>query len=108
MAADTPAPGGTAKLAGRTVARIGFGAMQLDHAERDTALAILRQAVRAGVNHIDTAHFYGNEGPPGLVAKGEQKVDLDDQLAELSALRDAGKMTSTPPKTTNDTERRNR
>ncbi|MBO0821697.1 MAG: aldo/keto reductase, partial [Nocardiopsaceae bacterium] len=157
MAADTPAPGGTAKLAGRTVARIGFGAMQLEHAERDAALAVLRQAARAGVNHIDTAHFYGNanaairdalapypeeltvvtkvgavrdgdgrlvpaqrpeelrdqvtgnltvlgtervpvvnlrrlEGPPGLVAEGEQKVDLDDQLAELSALRDAGKI----------------
>jgi aryl-alcohol dehydrogenase-like predicted oxidoreductase len=55
-----PAPGGTARLAGRTVARIGFGAMQLEHqpADREAALAVLRQAVRAGVNHIDTAQFY--------------------------------------------------
>jgi pyridoxine 4-dehydrogenase len=56
-----PSPGGTAKLAGRTVARIGFGAMQLEHQERGrhAATAILRQASEAGVNHIDTAYFYG-------------------------------------------------
>ena len=59
--APVPAPGGTARLAGRLVARIGFGAMQLErqHADRDAALAVLRQAVGAGVNHIDTAQFYG-------------------------------------------------
>jgi pyridoxine 4-dehydrogenase len=152
-------PGGTAKLAGRTVARIGFGAMQLERAGvgRDAALAILRQAVEAGVNHIDTAAFYGPanalirdalapypdelvlvtklgaardgggtfgagqrpeqlrdqveanlatlgveqvdvvnlrrlDAPPGLIAEGDQKVDMDDQLAELAALREAGKI----------------
>jgi pyridoxine 4-dehydrogenase len=60
-------PGGTAKLAGREVARIGFGAMQLPGPgvwgpprDRDTALAVLRRAVELGVNHIDTAQFYGN------------------------------------------------
>src|SRR5271165_4496098 len=55
------APGGTAKLAGRMVARIGFGAMQLESRPvgRDAAIAILRQAAGAGVNHIDTAQFYG-------------------------------------------------
>ena len=59
-------PGGTFPLAGRTVARIGFGAMQLPGPgvwgpprDRDTALAVLRQAVGLGVNHIDTAQFYG-------------------------------------------------
>ena len=30
--------------------------------------------------------------PPGIVAEGEQLVDIDDQLAELAALRDAGKI----------------
>ena len=154
-----PAPGGTAKLAGRGVARIGFGAMQLEHAAagRDAAVAILRQAVHAGVNHIDTAQFYGDanalihdalapypdelvlvskvgaarnadgrltaaqrpeqlraqveanlatlgtgqvdvvnmrriDAGPGLTAEGDQQVSLDDQLAELAALRDAGKI----------------
>jgi aryl-alcohol dehydrogenase-like predicted oxidoreductase len=59
-------PGGTALLAGRPVARIGFGAMQLPGPgvsgpprDRDTALAVLRRAVELGVNHIDTAQFYG-------------------------------------------------
>jgi len=56
-----PAPGGTAILAGRTVARIGFGTLQLEHAAagRDAALAVLRQAIHEGVNHLDTAQFYG-------------------------------------------------
>ncbi len=51
---------------GRTVNRMGYGAMQLagpgvygppkDHA---AAIAVLREAVASGVNHIDTADFYG-------------------------------------------------
>lgn len=32
------------------------------------------------------------DGPPGIVATGDQIVDLDDQLAELMALRDEGKI----------------
>jgi pyridoxine 4-dehydrogenase len=59
-------PGGVASLAGRSVARIGFGAMQLPGPgvsgpprDRNTALAVLRRAVELGVNHIDTAQFYG-------------------------------------------------
>lgn len=53
-------------LAGRPVARIGFGAMQLPGSgvwgpprHRDAALAVLRRAVELGVNHIDTAQYYG-------------------------------------------------
>jgi pyridoxine 4-dehydrogenase len=157
--ASPASPGGTAKLGGRAVARVGFGAMQLEQqaVRRDAAVAILRQAVDARINHIDTAHFYGQanalihdalapypdqlvlvskvgaardadgrlipaqrpeqlrdqveanlttlgvtqvgvvnlrrlDAPPGLIAEGDQKVSLDDQLAELSALRDAGKI----------------
>jgi aryl-alcohol dehydrogenase-like predicted oxidoreductase len=157
--AHAHAPGGTARLAGRVVARIGFGAMQLERqsADRGLALAVLRQAVGAGVNHIDTAQFYGQcntliraalapypddlvlvskvgadrdgdgrlvpaqrpeqlraqveanlaalgvdqigvvnlrrlDAAPGILAEGDQLVDLDDQLAELAALRDAGKI----------------
>lgn len=162
------APGGTAALAGHRVARIGFGAMQLaeHHAgrppvSRDAAVALLRTAVDSGVNHLDTAEFYGTDtanandliraalhpypdglalatkvgaerdatgalvpaqrpeqlragieanlsrlgaerlavvnirrvdAPPGIVAEGDQRVDLDSQLAELIALRDAGKI----------------
>ena len=159
------APGGTFELAGRTVARIGFGAMQLPGVRdrpappREVALSVLRGAVELGVNHIDTAQFYGDgdanelirealapypddlvlvskvgaawgadgglvpaQRPeelraaveanlstlgvdridvinmrrlgrgPGLVAEGDQLVDLDSQLAELASLRDEGKI----------------
>jgi len=54
------------QLAHRSVRRMGFGAMQLPGPgvfgppkDRDLALAVLRHAVEAGVNHIDTAQFYG-------------------------------------------------
>ena len=57
---------GTFTLGDRTVKRLGYGAMQLagpgvfgppkDH---DAALAVLREAVARGVNHIDTSDFYG-------------------------------------------------
>lgn len=58
-------PGGTADLAGHPVARIGFGAMQLagpggrTAPTRAAAVAVLRRAVELGVDHIDTAQFYG-------------------------------------------------
>jgi pyridoxine 4-dehydrogenase len=59
-------PGGSAMLAGRPVARIGYGAMQLPGPgvlgpprDRTAALALLRRAVELGVNHIDTAQYYG-------------------------------------------------
>jgi pyridoxine 4-dehydrogenase len=57
---------GTFKLADHTVRRIGYGAMQLagpgvfgPPKDRDGALAVLREAVASGVNHIDTSDFYG-------------------------------------------------
>jgi pyridoxine 4-dehydrogenase len=53
-------------LAGHRVARIGYGAMQLPGPgvlgpprDRSVALAVLRRAVELGVNHIDTAQYYG-------------------------------------------------
>ena len=60
--------GGTFTFAktGMTVNRMGYGAMQLagPHVfgpprDREGALAVLRAAVEAGVNHIDTSDFYG-------------------------------------------------
>jgi pyridoxine 4-dehydrogenase len=60
------AQAGTFSLGDRTVNRMGYGAMQLagpgvfgppkDHA---AALKVLRTALEAGVNHIDTSDFYG-------------------------------------------------
>jgi len=69
-ASPVPPPGGTATLARHTVARIGFGTMQLPGPgvlgpprDRDVALAVLRRAVELGVNHIDTAQFYALTSP---------------------------------------------
>lgn len=57
---------GSFSLGDRKVTRLGYGAMQLagpgvfgppkDH---DTALAVLREALASGVDHIDTSDFYG-------------------------------------------------
>src|ERR1019366_7179030 len=56
----------TFTLGGRTVNRLGYGAMQLagpgvfgPPKDRNAALAVLRDAVASGVNHIDTSDFYG-------------------------------------------------
>ena len=57
---------GTFTLGARSVKRVGYGAMQLagpsvfgPPKNRDAALDVLREAVAAGVNHIDTSDFYG-------------------------------------------------
>jgi pyridoxine 4-dehydrogenase len=153
--------GGIGHLGSTPVARVGYGAMQLFEPAPDDAAAVLRRAVELGVNHIDTASFYGpgevnrrirnalapypddllivskvgarytGEHPvplaaaqkpaelraaveddlrqlgldrvpvvnlrrmdlgPGVQAEGDQIVDLDDQLAEMIALRDEGKI----------------
>lgn len=57
---------GTFTLGGRAVKRLGYGAMQLagpgvfgPPKDRDAAIAVLREAVASGVNHIDTSDYYG-------------------------------------------------
>ena len=58
----TTTPGGTGRLGETTVARIGFGVMQLERRapNREAALAILSAAAGAGIDHFDTAAFYGD------------------------------------------------
>jgi pyridoxine 4-dehydrogenase len=57
---------GTFQLGDLRIRRLGYGAMHLSGAgvfgppqDRDAALAVLREAVAAGVNHIDTSDYYG-------------------------------------------------
>jgi pyridoxine 4-dehydrogenase len=57
---------GSFVLGDRAVKRLGYGAMQLaglgvfgPPKDRNAAVAVLREAVAAGVNHIDTSDFYG-------------------------------------------------
>src|SRR6202012_5186919 len=56
---DKPHPGGTGSIGTHSVARVGYGAMQLFETTPDNATAVLRRAIELGVNHIDTASFYG-------------------------------------------------
>jgi pyridoxine 4-dehydrogenase len=95
-----------------TVHRIGYGAMQLagpgvwgPPKDTNAAVAVLREAVEAGVNHIDTSDYYGphitnqiirqalHPYPPGLVIvtklgarrpadKSWQRADSPQELAE--------------------------
>jgi aryl-alcohol dehydrogenase-like predicted oxidoreductase len=57
---------GSFSLGDRKVTRLGYGAMQLagpgvfgPPKDRDAALAVLREALASGVDHIDTSDFYG-------------------------------------------------
>jgi len=57
---------GTFQLGDRHVRRLGYGAMHLSGPgifgpprDRSAALAVLREAVASGVNHIDTSDYYG-------------------------------------------------
>jgi pyridoxine 4-dehydrogenase len=72
-----------------SVARIGFGAMQLPGPgvfgpprDRDAALAVLRRAVDLGVDHIDTSQYYG----PGIANEliREALYPYPDTLALVS------------------------
>jgi aryl-alcohol dehydrogenase-like predicted oxidoreductase len=74
----------TIELAGRSVGRIGFGAMQLPGPgvlgppkDKAAALDILRRAVEAGVNHIDTAQFYGPDVANDLICEALQPYPED-------------------------------
>lgn len=62
-AVEAERPGGEFVLGARPVARVGYGAMQLafhhDGAPRPGAIQVLRRVVELGVNHVDTAEFYG-------------------------------------------------
>src|SRR3984957_8984043 len=60
------AASGSFILGDRSVKRLGYGAMQLagpgvfgPPRDLDAALAVLREAIASGVNHIDTSDFYG-------------------------------------------------
>jgi aryl-alcohol dehydrogenase-like predicted oxidoreductase len=70
--------GGTYTLPGTSISlhRVGYGAMQLagpgvwgSPKDPDQAIAVLREAVASGVNHIDTSDFYGPHVTNQLICK---------------------------------------
>jgi pyridoxine 4-dehydrogenase len=79
------------------VGRVGFGAMQLpgpgvfgpprDH---DEAIAVLRRAIELGINHIDTAQFYGPNVSNELIREALHPYPADLALvSKVGARRDA-------------------
>lgn len=79
----------TFPLGAFTVHRVGFGAMQLPGPgvfgpprDKDQALAVLRRAVESGVDHIDTAQFYGPDVANELIR--EALHPYPDNLALVS------------------------
>jgi pyridoxine 4-dehydrogenase len=82
----------TYSLGSYTVGRVGYGAMQLpgpgvfgpprDH---DQAIAVLRRAIELGINHIDTAQFYGPNVANELIREA-----LDPYPANLSLVSKVG------------------
>jgi aryl-alcohol dehydrogenase-like predicted oxidoreductase len=71
-------------LGGFSVSRVGFGAMQLPGPnafgpprDRDEALAVLRRAVELGVDHIDTAQYYGPDVANELIREALHPYPAD-------------------------------
>src|ERR1700755_3700430 len=79
-----------------SAARTGFGASQLPGPgafgptrDRDAALAVLRRAVELGVNHIDTAQFYGPNVSNELIREALHPYPADLALvSKIGARRD--------------------
>jgi aryl-alcohol dehydrogenase-like predicted oxidoreductase len=75
---------GTFRLGDRAVNRMGYGAMQLagpgvfgPPKDRPAALAVLREAVAAGVNHIDTSDYYGPYVTNEIIAEALRPYPAD-------------------------------
>ncbi|MER7113945.1 oxidoreductase [Saccharomonospora azurea] len=90
-------PGGTFTMAGGpTVSRMGYGAMQLagpgvfgPPKDRDEAIAVLRTAVELGVDHIDTADFYGPHVTNELIREALAPFGEDLHIVtKVGAVRD--------------------
>jgi len=97
MAAQTLPGGEFTMAADLTVTRMGYGAMQLagpgvfgppkDH---DAAIAVLREAVELGINHIDTSDYYGPHVTNQIIEEALHPY-LDDLhiVTKVGAYRDS-------------------
>uniref|UniRef100_UPI003F498358 aldo/keto reductase n=1 Tax=Nonomuraea bangladeshensis TaxID=404385 RepID=UPI003F498358 len=91
-ATPAPRPGGAGELAGRTVSRVGYGAMQLErlHGDRRAAVALLRHAVELGVDHVDTAQFYGDGFVNEVIREALTPEDDVLVVSKVGAVSDPG------------------
>jgi len=80
-----------------TLNRMGYGAMQLagphvfgPPADRDVAIAVLREAIELGINHIDTADFYGPHVTNQIIKEALHPYPEDLRIVtKVGAVRDA-------------------
>jgi pyridoxine 4-dehydrogenase len=95
---STTLPGGTFALADDlTVTRMGYGAMQLagphvfgPPADRDAAVAVLREAVELGITHIDTSDYYGPHVTNEIIREALHPYPEELHIVtKVGALRDA-------------------
>lgn len=84
-------------LGDRTVRRLGYGAMQLagpgvfgPPKDPDAAVAVLREAVASGVNHIDTSDFYGPHVTNQLIRRALHPYPADLVLVTKVGARRGG------------------
>jgi pyridoxine 4-dehydrogenase len=91
-------PGGTFTMAENlTVSRMGYGAMQLagphvfgPPADRDAAIAVLREAAELGITHIDTSDYYGPHVTNRIIREALHPYpDSLHIVTKVGALRDA-------------------
>ncbi len=90
-------PGGTWNLGDLTVTRFGYGAMQLagpgvmgPPADREGAIAVLREAVDLGITHIDTSDAYGPHVTNRLIREALHPYPESLRIAtKVGAHRDA-------------------
>ncbi|MBN9326955.1 MAG: oxidoreductase [Cellulomonas sp. 73-145] len=90
-------PGGTWTLGDLTVTRFGYGAMQLagpgvmgPPADREGALAVLREAVDLGITHLDTSDAYGPRVTNELIREALHPYSPTVHIAtKVGAFRDA-------------------
>jgi aryl-alcohol dehydrogenase-like predicted oxidoreductase len=90
-------PGGTFAMAeDLTVTRMGYGAMQLagPHVfgpprDRNAAIAVLREAVDLGINHIDTSDYYGPHYTNQIIKETLHPYPADQRIVtKVGARRD--------------------
>ncbi|MGW4803896.1 aldo/keto reductase family oxidoreductase [Kitasatospora sp. NPDC004272] len=94
---SAPLPGGTWSLGDLPVSRFGYGAMQLagpgvmgPPADREGALAVLREAVDLGITHVDTADAYGPHVTNRLIREALHPYpDSLRLVTKVGATRDA-------------------
>jgi aryl-alcohol dehydrogenase-like predicted oxidoreductase len=93
--APTALGGSYTPSGGPTLTRMGYGAMQLagprvwgPPADRTEAIRVLRAAIDAGVNHIDTADFYGPHVTNEIIAEALAPYDGLHIVTKVGAVRD--------------------